>query len=163
MNACYTLLEYFLYSLKYSITHFYIFAKIFICINGLLSLLGEKNQLVFQKMALVNICTDRLLFWRIPTGIKTRMPKKALADVSAAGTRHPHMWYSHNWQWERSLESALALALVCLFNFIFYLVNKTEKPNVPIQCVSWTRRVARVGRRQNFPVNTASTQCNFKL
>ena len=49
-------------------------------------------------MALVNICADRLLLWRNPIGTSPIMPKKALADVSAAGEREPHMWYSHTWQ-----------------------------------------------------------------
>lgn len=66
-------------------------------------------------MALVNICTNRLLFWRNPSGVSTTMPKKAPADVSTAGERKTHMWYSHTWQWEKTLESALAPFPVCLF------------------------------------------------
>ena len=57
----------------------------FLCIHVLLSLLGEKKQDIFQKVAFVNIFTDRLLFWSSPVGISTTMPRKALADVSAAG------------------------------------------------------------------------------
>lgn len=134
----------------------------FIFINALLSLLGGEIKHLPENDA----CKH--LHWQIallekPIGISTTMPKKALADVSTAGERQPHMWYSHTWQWKKKfLESALAPFFVCLFTF-FCLVNKTEKLEVLPSVEHVQRSEKWWWKGKNWSLNIASTHTNLKF
>lgn len=71
----------------------------FMCINVLLALLGIKKKVrhVSENVP-VNICTDRLLFWRNSIKISTTIPKKALTKHYLQLEQDGHTWYSHTWQ-----------------------------------------------------------------